>query len=344
MLKKAECEEDKMIGLAYPGHCHCRGMPGCRDTRAVSTMASAPCSFSPCQAGGSCEEHDGTFTCHCVQGRSGKHCQEEVGDTAFTEAGFLGQSYAALRPVTNFVTRTSLQLAFRTFNKDGLIFLATQRESFRGDFLSISLVGGHVEVKYDLGSGPSVLSSSQPVSLGSWHSLVFRRYRQDGVLQVDREQVVRGRSPGRNKSLNIKGAVYVGGHPSLNNTGDLVGSDRGLEGCIKGVRIQGQRIRIGGEGGGGVVPCSSHPCREGHCKNKGQCSTKETKNDAVCTCRQGFRGSRCHKRKKTKVKRKDKRKKWKKRFKKNNDKLLNKTEDKQNINKRRLRRKQKNVP
>ena len=100
-----------------------------------------------------------------------------------------------------------------------LILLATQRERGKGDFLSISLVGGHVEVRYDLGSGPSVLVSSQAVTLGYWHRLVFRRYHQDGMLQIDLSDPVRGKASGRNKSLNIKGAMYVGGHPYMNRTG-----------------------------------------------------------------------------------------------------------------------------
>ena len=119
-----------------------------------------PCSFSPCEAGGTCEEQDGTFTCICGEGRSGKYCQQKVEETAYTEAGFMGQSYLALKQVPYSVTRTSIELSFRTFSKEGLILLATQSTNSKGDFLSISLVAGHVEVRYDLGSGPSALVSS----------------------------------------------------------------------------------------------------------------------------------------------------------------------------------------
>ena len=85
-------------------------------------------------------------------------------------------------------------------------------------------------MRYDLGSGPSVLVSSQAVTLGSWHKLMFRRYHQDGMLQIDKSDPVRGKASGRNKSLNIKGALYVGGHPYMNRTGDMAGTYKGLQG------------------------------------------------------------------------------------------------------------------
>jgi hypothetical protein len=278
------------------GTCHCQ--LGYKQQSPIACAPSPPhlCSFSPCEAGGTCEEHDGTFTCHCGKGRTGKYCQQEVEETAYTEAGFTGQSYLALKKVPNSVTRTVIELSFRTFNKEGLILLATQRVSSKGDFLSISLVGGHVEVRYDLGSGPSVLVSSQAVTLGSWHMLVFRRYHQDGMLQIDKSDPVRGKASGRNKSLNIKGAMYVGGHPYMNTTGDLVGTYKGLQGCVRDLRIRRKSVElVEGVEGVGVVSCRSHPCREGYCRNEGQCEARRGKKRATCSCIKGFRGKRCNK-------------------------------------------------
>ena len=69
------------------GTCHCQ--LGYKQQSPIACAPSPPhlCSFSPCEAGGTCEEHDGTFTCHCGKGRTGKYCQQEVEDTAYTEAG-----------------------------------------------------------------------------------------------------------------------------------------------------------------------------------------------------------------------------------------------------------------
>ena len=160
-----------------------------------------------------------------------------------------------------------------------------------------------MEVRYDLGSGPSVLVSSQAVTLGSWHMLVFRRYHQDGMLQIDKSDPVRGKASGRNKSLNIKGAMYVGGHPHMNRTGDLVGTYKGLQGCVRDLRIRRKSVGlVEGVEGVGVVSCSSHPCREGYCRNEGQCAAMEGRKKAVCSCIEQFRGKRCHKIKSNKYK------------------------------------------
>ncbi len=39
-------------------------------------------------------------------------------------------------------------------------------------------VNGFVEVRYDLGSGPTSLTSVGPIQLGEWHHLLVERYRQ----------------------------------------------------------------------------------------------------------------------------------------------------------------------
>ena len=88
------------------------------------------------------------------------------------------------------------------------------------------------------------------------------------MLQIDKSDPVRGKATGRNKSLNIKGAPYVGGHPYMNIAGDMAGTNKGLQGCVRDLRIRRKSIGLGeGVVGVGVVSCSSHPCREGYCRN-----------------------------------------------------------------------------
>ena len=106
------------------------------------------CSFAPCEEGGTCEEHDGTFTCHCVRGRSGKYC-EEAADARNTEAGFTGSSFIMMAPLVNSVTHTSMEFSFRTFHSEGILLLWLGHT----DWLSIACVRGHVEVR----SGDDIL-------------------------------------------------------------------------------------------------------------------------------------------------------------------------------------------
>ena len=197
------------------------------DTRTISVtpvtlpllpppVAPAPpplCSFKPCEEGGTCEEHDNTFTCHCAPGRAGKYCELSE-DTRNTQAGFTGTSYISLSPQMSTVTRTSIELSFRTFHSEGILVLWLGHT----DWLSVAVVRGYVEVSYELGSGFTQLVSSQPVSLGQWHSLVFRRYHRDAMMQLDKGEVVTSRGRGMNKSLNIKADMFIGGHPYSNSS------------------------------------------------------------------------------------------------------------------------------
>ena len=160
------------------------------------------------------------------------------------------------------------------------------------------------------------------------------------MLQIDKSDPVRGKASGRNKSLNIKGAMYVGGHPYMNTTGDLVGTYKGLQGCVRDLRIR--RKSVGLVEGVGVVSCSSHPCREGYCRNKGQCEAREGRREPVCSCREGFRGRKCHKVKKVGDKVRGKKNKGKNKGKKKNKnkRKLNLSEHKKML--RKSRRKSRN--
>ena len=55
---------------------------------------------NPCQGGGTCEEHDGTFTCFCTKDRTGDTCQTKLSDSV-SVAAFSGHSYVKLHPIKN---------------------------------------------------------------------------------------------------------------------------------------------------------------------------------------------------------------------------------------------------
>ena len=119
------------------------------------------------------------------------------------------------------------------------------------------------------------------------------------TLALDPQSWYPHKLPHRNKSLNIKGAMYLGGHPHMNRTGDMTGTYKGLQGCVRDLRIRRKSIGlVEGVESVGVVSCSVHPCKEGYCRNEGQCEAREGEREPVCSCRGGFRGRRCHKVKK----------------------------------------------
>ena len=85
-----------------------------------SSGDQGPCATDPCQGGGSCEEHDGTFTCHCTGLRHGKHCEQEL-VTGHRTPGFHGQSQVTLAGVGPALSGVSsdIKIQFRTFTRSG---------------------------------------------------------------------------------------------------------------------------------------------------------------------------------------------------------------------------------
>ena len=113
------------------------------------------------------------------------------------------------------VNRFEIELSFRSFSEDGLIFYA--QGSTDSDYLSIALLNGYVEFRYDLGVGPAVLRSSIPIKLGHWHRLVAKRYHQDGFMSLDGVDRITGQTVGSIKTLNVKSLAFMGGVPEGTN-------------------------------------------------------------------------------------------------------------------------------
>ena len=167
------------------------------------------CDPNPCKGGGTCEEHDGTFTCYCPPGLAGSYCQHDVSKTSIKVASFTGQSLIGVVTPEDHVNRFDIELGFRSFSENGLIFYTQGYQD--GDFLSLTIKDGHVEFRYDLGGGPLVIKSNSKVILGHWHKLVAKRYNQDGFLALDESDKVMGQTSGSIKTLNVGQLSWIGG-------------------------------------------------------------------------------------------------------------------------------------
>ena len=81
--------------------------------------------------------------------------------------------------------------------------------------------------RFDTGSGTAVLRSTVQLKLNHWHSVKIRRKLREGMLYLDSQSPVIGKSPGTTRGLNIRTDFYVGGV----NT-DKLAIDSNLEVCI----------------------------------------------------------------------------------------------------------------
>ena len=277
------------------GECHCRRgfLPS---SPLLCKEDPSPCSSSPCEGGGTCEEHDGTFTCYCREGRLGRFCQEMIGSTGIRVASFHGQSYVQLGKIPNSVIRTSVKIKFRTFSSSGVLFSSSEQQPGKvGDRLEVSVVNSHAQLSYDLGGGSVRISSPAPIRLGAWHRLHIQRYRGDASIKLDDHPTVTGGAEGSISSLNLGNYSYIGGVP--NREGRVT---RGLEGCVKDLKFSLQPVSLVSRAepllvsSQGVGECARHPCESSPCKHGGECVTVwGEEKQWSCLCRRGYTGEHC---------------------------------------------------
>ena len=205
------------------------------------------CASSPCMNGGTCLEvmNGANFTCHCPLGYAGYFCEESklsvhyllnnvfslLTDIVVTLPSFSGQSFLQYSSPVGITSSTSVSLTFYPTSQTGLLFYIGDVTLSR-DFLSLSLVNGFVEFRYDLGSGPAVIMTSVSIMLNHWHTLQATRTRKSGSLTVDNSNTYIGTSPGTTSLLNAQGDLYIGGVDEFTKVSKLSGTEVGLTGCL----------------------------------------------------------------------------------------------------------------
>ena len=204
----------------------------------LKTPVPSSCSSSPCLGGGSCEPHDGTFTCYCGLGRWGQFCEKVVkrSHSGQLVAQFSGQSYVKLRSVATAGPRTSIRLKFRPSSRDGVILYSSLDSDQNSGNLSLSLVGGHVQFRYHLGEDHLVLQSPYKITLGSWHNIVLQTYHGDGMLKLDTQEPVLG-SLQAGKLAGLGAEVVVGGVGQA-------GTSQGFRGCLSDLDVGHQAVSL----------------------------------------------------------------------------------------------------
>lgn len=305
------CERDEECrgpgGRCVRGTCECGVgyLPSSRhvckeDPGHVShqTRASA-CSDGPCGEGGTCEEHDGTYTCYCPPLRSGPRCEQRLDAGNFTAAAFHGdRSRVTLTSLNIAGLGSDIKLQFRTFTRDGLLFqapgLVRERRMSRTDHLTLEVTDSRVKFSFRVSGSEVSLLSEFPVKLGSWHSLHVQRYRAHAVLKMDNQPPVRGQAASTLSTLNLDKYAYIGSAPGLDTPG--------LQGCIRDLSIDKTRISLVTSSGPlvtsieGIRSCDSHPCDLGGCHHEAECVSVWPPDSEVrflCHCSPEYTGPRC---------------------------------------------------
>ncbi|KAG8193212.1 hypothetical protein JTE90_005560 [Oedothorax gibbosus] len=211
---------------------------------------------------------------------------------------FFGHSYMEL-PRLQAYTRLSLELEFKTFAKNGILLYNGQTSTGTGDFVSLAIKDGFVEFRYNLGNGPVILRSPQKLHLGKFHRLIAKRYLRDGMLTLEGQEDVAGRSKGSLKSLDLGENLYLGFVPTeRKGIFENIAVNTGMIGCIRRLKIGKKEVDLRYPAskdilrGNGIHECGTSSCISMPCKNNGICEPAG-ENDYTCSCLPGFAGRIC---------------------------------------------------
>ncbi|XP_075405699.1 agrin [Tenrec ecaudatus] len=269
-------------------------MPGRRPLLLGTLKPHRPCDSQPCLHGGTCQDRDAsqTFSCSCPAGRGGAVCETALRPMV---PAFGGHSFLAFPTLRAYHT-LRLALEFRALEPQGLL---VYNGNARGkDFLALALLRGHVQLRFDTGSGPAVLTSSVPIELGRWHRLELSRHWRQGTLSVDGETPVLGESPSGTDGLNLDTDFFVGGVPEDQATVvlDRTSVGVGLRGCVRLLDINNQQLELTGPGAAvrsvGVGECGGDPCVPNPCHGGVPCQALEA-DMFICQCPPNRLGLTC---------------------------------------------------
>ncbi|KAJ8258098.1 hypothetical protein GJAV_G00193140 [Gymnothorax javanicus] len=233
------------------------------------------------------------YDCRCHLGKSGDKCTQ---GTLVTIPHFDGEdSFIAYPPLTNIHNDLRVEVEFKPLDPDGLMFFSGGKKMKVEDFVALSMVDGHVEFRYELGTGMAVLRSREPITIGQWHHVVAERLNKDGFLKVDQDREVRRSSPGKAQGLNIHTPMYLGGVPSMDILPKPANVSMLFEGCVGEVSINGKKVDLSYSftESRAISQCvDTNPCDRRPCLHGGSCLAS-AEYEYQCLCLDGFEGERC---------------------------------------------------
>ncbi|XP_058536033.1 pikachurin [Ochotona princeps] len=261
----------------------------------VGECSSGICDEASCINGGTCTAVKAdSYICLCPLGFKGRHCED-----AFTLT--IPQFRASLRSFAatpwplepqHYLSFMELEITFRPDSGDGVLLYSYDTGS--KDFLSINMAGGHVEFRFDCGSGTGVLRSEDTLTLGHWHELHVSRTAKNGILRVDKQKVVEGMAEGGFTQIKCNTDIFIGGVPNYDDVKKNSGILKPFTGSIQKIVLNDRTIHVRHDFTSGVnVENAAHPCVGAPCTHGGSCRPR--KEGYECDCPLGFEGLHCQK-------------------------------------------------
>ena len=218
---------------------------------------------------------------------------------SFTKSPFAYLQYS----IRGLASTTDISLSFYTVSRYGLLLYTSQKAGdVSGDFLSLAVFDGKLELRWNLGSGAGLLQTSEILSFSEWYQVEVRRTARRSELTIlllssgnQEQESISGYSQGSLTSLNTNGLVYVGGADSYVRTAASSGVAAGLNGCIRDLSINGREYSHSqADTGNDVESCSQHPCLSHSCDTGGTCQPSADFNTYSCACSIPHVGQLCN--------------------------------------------------
>lgn len=108
-----------------------------------------PCKPNPCN-GGTCEVLGGKAKCKCPPEKKGEKCEV---DSQVVTPEFNGTSYVKFPKLEGVGKAFTIEVIFNSRATDGLILYNGQMKNGQGDFISLAMIRGNVQFRFNLGNG-----------------------------------------------------------------------------------------------------------------------------------------------------------------------------------------------
>lgn len=257
----------------------------------VGECSEGVCDNVVCQFGGICKVTSAdSHVCLCPIGRGGENCQHEIsvhipefGGHSYIEYDGLGRSSLLF---------LEIELVIKPTKPNGVILYNGYTKDRQGDFISLAMVHGHLEFRFDLGTGPAVLRSLEAIILNHWHWVKISRTGLEGILEIDYKVAAIGQSQGAFTQLTLTQSLFIGGHRNFDETSKLANISESFDGCIQKIIINNHPLKLIEDAKYGVnIESCAHPCVGQPCLNNGQCVPK--KDIYTCYCPLGYASTNC---------------------------------------------------
>ncbi|KAK7907540.1 hypothetical protein WMY93_016152 [Mugilogobius chulae] len=182
---------------------------------------------------------------------------------AFHYGGFNHSRHHYPLPQHALDHRWHLSLSLRTVSSSGLLVYVCDMDE--RSFMALYLAHGRLELTFSAGEEPVTLHSEKKYNDGRWHNVVLIGDGNLGRLIIDGLTLLETKAPKSitsNGSLQLQGALYVGGVPpgkaQKNVQTNFLHS---IHGCLRNLQLNGEWLPD--PDNFGVVPCSMGPFEEG---------------------------------------------------------------------------------